>query len=175
MGSQQEPEKAILFFAFLYTFEEIFSNARELLNKSFGTHLIDTGPKQWPYYEYYAKEMGTNLIRRFLLFDRLIDPKEIVDIKLQTNSIETRVFTIDNKRQINIDPGYITLAKIVLASTKNYSHRIYLRNGIYGEVTLFFKKGLYVGHEFTYPDYKEQDTAKFLIDSREILKKKIKT
>jgi len=102
--------------------------------------------------DYYAEEMGTPLMRMFVSFRKLIPPDTLPDIKLYTNSIEKH-FCIDHKRRVNIDPGYITPERLVLATGKNYSHRIYLRDGIYADLTLIFKKGSFRPLEWTYPDY----------------------
>jgi len=104
---------------------------------------------------YYEKEMGWPLYRRFLSFKNLIPPEMLVDIKLKTNGIE-KTYLNGPKRRINIDPGYISLERLVLATGKNYIHRIYLREGIYADLTLVFKRGGFVPLDWTYPDYADQ-------------------
>ncbi|MCF8128955.1 MAG: DUF4416 family protein [Deltaproteobacteria bacterium] len=101
---------------------------------------------------YYEKEMGWPLHRRFLSFKKLIPPEMLVEVKLGTNDLET-AFLKGQKRRINIDPGYISLERLVLATGKNYIHRIYLGKGIYADLTLVFKRGGFVPLEWTYPDY----------------------
>jgi hypothetical protein len=101
---------------------------------------------------YYEKEMGWPLHRRFLSFEKLISPEMLVEVKLKTNDLET-AFRKGEKRRINIDPGYISLERLVLATGKNYIHRIYLGKGIYADLTLVFKRGGFVPLEWTYPDY----------------------
>jgi len=101
---------------------------------------------------YYEKEMGWPLHRRFLSFEKLISPEMLVEVKLKTNDLET-AFLKGEKRRINIDPGYISLERLVLATGKNYIHRIYLGKGIYADLTLVFKRGGFVPLEWTYPDY----------------------
>ena len=90
-------------------------------------------------------------MRTFIFFKDLINRAEIADIKLRTNDIEA-VLSTDGKRNVNIDPGYLTLANVILATTKGYSHRIYLGKGIYGEVTLLYKEKdkTFVPNIFTY-------------------------
>jgi hypothetical protein len=103
----------------------------------------------------------------------MLDPGTIADIKLKTNEIED-AFSLNGKRRINLDPGYLTLAKIVLVSTKNYSHRIYLKKGIYGEVTLiYYKDGTFKPHLFTYRDYQDKACTDIFLHVRELLKKKL--
>ncbi len=101
---------------------------------------------------YYEKEMGWPLHRRFVTFKDLVPPEMLVDIKLETNRIEAS-FMNGKKRRINIDPGYICLERLVLATGKNYIHRIYLGKGIYADLTLVFKRGGFVPLDWTYPDY----------------------
>lgn len=101
---------------------------------------------------YYEKEMGWPLHRRFLSFKNLLPPEMLVEVKLKTNEIE-KAYLKGQKRRINIDPGYISLERLILATGKNYIHRVYLREGIYADLTLIFKRGGFVPLEWTYPDY----------------------
>jgi len=104
---------------------------------------------------YYEKEMGWPLYRRFISFLKLIMPESIADIKLITNELEKAHLDKD-KRKINIDPGYVTLERLVLATGKNYSHRVYLKKGIYADLTLIFHDGTFKPLSWTYPDYAEE-------------------
>ncbi|MGD2125249.1 MAG: DUF4416 family protein [Desulfobacteraceae bacterium] len=105
---------------------------------------------------YYQREMGWPLHRRFLAFRRLIRPEHIVEIKLRTDHLENQ-YLKDGKRDINIDPGYISLERVILATGKNYTHRIYLSNGIYADLTLIFQKGSFRALEWTYRDYADPE------------------
>jgi hypothetical protein len=102
--------------------------------------------------KYYEKEMGWPLHRRFVSFRGLIRPDRIVEAKLKTNEIEEQ-YSQEGKRRVNIDPGYISLERLVLATGKNYTHRIYLSNGVYADLTLLFQRGTYRSLEWTFPDY----------------------
>lgn len=105
---------------------------------------------------YYAGEMGESLLRVFVSFSRLIDPSDIVDIKLATNAIEERHAAVREGircRTVNLDPGYLNASRLVLATTKDFSHRLYLGRGIYGEITLNFGKNGFIAHPWTYPDF----------------------
>ena len=104
---------------------------------------------------YYEKEMGWPLYRRFISFMRLIMPESIADIKLITNELE-KAHLDKEKRKINIDPGYVTLERVVLATGKNYSHRVYLKKGIFADLTLIFHDGTFKPLAWTYPDYAEE-------------------
>lgn len=101
---------------------------------------------------YYEREFGPNLVREILAFSTLIAPQHLAETKLKTNELE-RTWMVDGKRMVNLDPGYVNLGKLVLATTKDYSHRIYLGDGIYGEVTLKYEHGDFRAWEWTYPDY----------------------
>jgi hypothetical protein len=119
--------------------------------------------------DYYASEMGGDLQKRFYSFDRLIMPDTLPDIKNATIKIESDS-CIDGKRTVNLDPGYLEEAKLVLASTKNFSHRIYLRDNIWAEVTMRYAHGQFITHDWTYPDYSQELGIEFLSKAREIYK-----
>lgn len=101
---------------------------------------------------YYEHEFGGGLERVLLAFDALIDPGDLPDIKLWTNDLEQR-WAVEGRRTVNLDPGYVSAAKLVLATTKNHSHRIYLSKGIYAEVTLSYCDKAFRPLPWTYPDY----------------------
>ena len=113
------------------------------MQDKFGNILFQSNIQPWEYSEHYNKELGNQIYRNFIFFDEIIDPSALADIKLLTNDIEA-IYSQDGKRRINLDPGYITLAKVVLASTKNYSHRIYLGKGIYAELALIYKNNQFI-------------------------------
>jgi len=115
---------------------------------------------------YYEKEMGWPLHRRFLSFERLINPEDIVPAKLKTNRME-RHFSRGGKRRLNIDPGYISPERLVLATGKNYVHRIYLSKGIYADLTLIFSRGHFRPLQWTYKDYADPATRGYFEKVRE--------
>jgi len=117
--------------------------------------------------DYYDDEMGENLKKQFLSFEKLIMPDQLADIKNSTNEIETK-YSIEGKRTVNLDPGYLEESKLILASTKNFSHRIYLQDGIWAELTLSYASGEFVTHPWTYPDYPTELAYDFLRKTREI-------
>jgi len=174
MGEIRSPEPSLLFIGTLYSDIEIFNNSKDILEKAFGNILLESPPTPWDYSSYYKDELGWPLYRKFIFFKNLIDPGILADIKLKTNEIENSLSS-ENKRRINLDPGYLTLSKIVLASTKNYAHRIYLGKGIYGEVTLIYKNGTYKPHIFTYKDYQDKTYIDMFMNVRAILKKMLIT
>jgi hypothetical protein len=115
---------------------------------------------------YYAREMGDDLAKLFLVFARLIDPILLPDIKNTTNLLE-KEFSRDEKRQVNLDPGYISEAKLVLATTKNYAHRIYLDKGIFGDIHLAYTNQSFQKQPWTYPDYQQKEIIDFFNNVRE--------
>jgi hypothetical protein len=119
--------------------------------------------------DYYSSEMGSDLQKRFYSFERLVMPDMLPAIKNNTIKIEEG-FSIDGKRAVNLDPGYIEESKLVLASTKNFSHRIYLRDNIWAEVTMRYAHGKWITHDWTYPDYSQELGLEFLSKVRETYK-----
>ena len=105
--------------------------------------------------------MGPDLLRQFVSFEPLIDPGRLAEIKRETNELERRIAddaaALEIERPVNIDPGYVTPDKLVLATTKDRAHRIYLSSGIYAEVTLVYARGAWQPLEWTYPDYRKPE------------------
>ncbi|MEJ5228258.1 DUF4416 family protein [Thermodesulfovibrio sp.] len=169
MGKPAVPKKVLLFVSALYRDKEVYYNSLDSLEKIFGEILIESSPKEWNYSDYYKPEIGSPLFKRFVFFKNLISEAHIADIKLKTNQIEGK-YSENCKRKINLDPGYISTAKLVLATTKDYSHRIYLKDGIYGEVTLIFKKNTFCSAINTYRDYEDLENIKLFNLARKIYK-----
>jgi len=123
--------------------------------------------------KYYAREMGWPLYRRFISFERVVRPEDMVNIKLTTNRLESE-YLQDGKRRVNIDPGYISLERLVLATGKNYTHRIYLSKGIYADLALIFHRGRFRPLEWTYRDYADPEVIAYFNNIRERYKKQIR-
>ena len=169
MGKIKPPELALLFVSTLYHSEDIFNQAKGILENNLGDILSVSPSLTWDYSSYYKEEIGWPLFRQIIFFKNPIDPALLVDIKIKANEIESD-FTLDGRRQINLDPGYLTLSKIVLASTKNYAHRLYLGKGIYGEITLIYRDETYSPYLFTYRDYQDKSHIDIFMQAREMLK-----
>ncbi|HBT76117.1 MAG TPA: DUF4416 domain-containing protein [Planctomycetaceae bacterium] len=123
--------------------------------------------------DYYAPSMGTGLLKRFWAFERPIDPGTLAGIKCFSNALESEYAAShggDVERPLNLDPGYIDLGKLVLASTKDHAHRIYLRDGIYAETTLMYTRKHWQPHPWTYPDYQSGEFQRFFDRCRAYLK-----
>lgn len=146
---------------------EKFSSVKEILAKKFGP--IDLESPVWDFSKthYYDDELGTPIKRKFLSFAQLIDDISLYKVKNYTRSIE-RIFMENQKRGINIDPGYVNYSKLVLFTTKDYSHRIYLGCGIYGEVTLKYEKNSFSPWPWTYPDYASGSHVEFFNNVRRL-------
>jgi hypothetical protein len=170
MGGVKNPEPALLFISTLYSNEDAYNRSRKILEDNFGETLFVSPSLPWDYSSYYRDEIGWPLQRQFIFYKNLIDPGLLADIKLRTNEIEASISS-EGKRGINLDPGYLTLSKVVLASTKNYAHRIYLGKGIYAEVTLIYIADAYKPHLFTYKDYQDKTHIDVFMKAREMLKK----
>lgn len=145
-------EKALLFVGILSAETFLSLELIGQLKDLFGAILLETAPSLWQTSRYYEQEMGTPLFRSFLFFRDSYDPARLAETKHFTIGIESRNAE-NGKRRVNIDPGYMTPSKIVLASTKNYAHRILLGKGIYAEVTLVFRRGRFEPFWYTYRDY----------------------
>lgn len=164
VAKEHRPVKLIvgMFTAQDYLFDAIHAQ----LEKAHG--VVDHVSPVWPFdfTTYYAEEFGEDLVRQFISFSELIDAASLAQIKLFTNNLEQQSAS-HGKRQINLDPGYIDLSKLVLATTKNHQHRIYLGQGIYAEVTLRFTRKSFRPWEWTYPDYRTDRYIQFFNQVRE--------
>jgi hypothetical protein len=173
MGTPQKPLPVKLFIGIMFDDQLTIEPVLERLKSPFGDTEGSYGPVPFLWTDYYAEEMGTNCNKLYVCYERLIDRDTLPEIKLWTNSIE-RDYLVCGKRKVNIDPGYIARDKLVLATTKDFYHRLYLANGIYGEVTLHFRQGRFRHFSWTYPDYKEEALQLFLIKSRASLVGKLR-
>ena len=148
--------------------------ARQRASEEWGPVLLESPRFDFAETHYYDATMGPQLKKVFFAFQRPFDPAKIVEIKLQTNGSEAEYAAraeTPEPRPLNLDPGYLTLAKLVLASTKDFSHRIYLSRGIYAEVTLQYRNHRWQHHEYTFADYRRADYQEFFGQCREALKK----
>ena len=138
MGKITPAKPVKLIIGFIFKEKKIFNSLKSVLIKHFGEVDFESRIMPFTLTDYYRDEFGSGLKRIFISFRKLIRPQQISGIKILTNKIEEES-SCANKRLINIDPGYLDSAKLVLASTKDYVHRIYLGKGIYAEVTLFYQ------------------------------------
>lgn len=116
---------------------------------------------------YYQAEMGENLMRRFITFEKLIEPDLLPEVKQVTNELESKQKDGKGNRRINCDPGYIALEHLILATHKKYSHRPYLKDGVYADLTLIYKRKSFQPLEWTYPDYASAEIREIMNRLRE--------
>ena len=173
MLNPTKPGKVKLIIGFLYSSNDLYDKAKKSLEKKMGPTDFESNIIEFRFTDYYREEMGSNLKRRFVSFKRLIQPEDIVQIKLFTIKIEKK-FSILNKRRINIDPGYLNEAKILLSTTKDYSHRIYLDKRIFAEITLIYKNRGFQNLPWTYPDFRTKLYKEIFLKVRNIYKEQIK-
>lgn len=152
MGKIKEPPPVKLIVSMFTGDETLLAVARGALANRFGP--LDYQSEILPFYhtDYYAREFGPGLVRQIVAFAELIPAPRLAEVKRATNELEL-TWAVDGKRRVNLDPGYVSLGKLVLATTKDYSHRIYLGQGIYAEVTLKYEHGRFQAWPWTYPDY----------------------
>src|SRR5689334_11293899 len=130
MSTPKEPLPAKLVIRFLFSDEAVQMEALRRLEVLFGPIDYLSAPGPFPYTTYYDREMGGGARRQTAVFFDLVEPVALPDIKLRTNELEVE-FSRDGKRRVNIDPGILSEERFVLATGKNFTHRIYLRDGIY--------------------------------------------
>jgi len=169
MGVMGPVETARLVCGVMAVSDELLERAQQELSRAFSE--IDLAGDVFPFdfTDYYEEEMGSGLLRRFVAFAGCLDPSTLADTKLRTNAIEESFAESSGGRmcrRVNLDPGYVTPAKFVLATTKNFAHRVYLRDGIYAEITALFRHGKIVPFEWTYPDIRSGRYDAFLLDAR---------
>ncbi|MBU0490636.1 MAG: DUF4416 family protein [Chloroflexi bacterium] len=156
MGAIKEPQPVMLIVGMLTARPALFDAARQALCAAYGPTDYESETLPFDQTTYYDAELGTPIWRRFVAFDRLIAPDALPAIKRHTNELEL-AWAVDGRRPINLDPGYVSLGKLVLATTKDHSHRLYLGQGIYGEITLGYRDGGWQPWPWTYPDYATAD------------------
>jgi hypothetical protein len=174
MGILRPVEQAALVAGILYSDSSVADHALNLLVDRFGPLAMRSDAFQFTMTDYYMNEMGPELTKFFCCFLQPVDPGSLPSAKLATNKIEQELAEHTETgihRQVNIDPGYVTSAKLVLASTKDYSHRVYIGNGIYGEVTLRCTGGRLRPIDITYPDYATDLALAFFNEVRTYVKR----
>ncbi len=177
MANIRQPIPVKLFVGMISRERPLFDECAELLCTEFGPLDMRAPIVAWDQTEYYQQEMGTGLLRTFIFFELLLDPEQLALVKNMTNLIEKRLsHAVSGNRRINIDPGYVTEAKVVLASTKDFSHRVYIGRHIYAEVTLQYREQgrTFVALEHTYPDFRRKDMVELFNEARGLLRAALK-
>ncbi len=155
MGTPKPHTPVKLFYAILFVDAKDPVELKTLLTEKYGPIDMQSEIFDFNYTCYYNKEMNGNIKRIFYSFEKLIDARRLCAIKLESNSMEAGFLSQAGGRRVNLDPGYLTPAKVILASTKDNIQRIYIDSGIYEEITLYYKNRTFNAFEWTFPDYKE--------------------
>jgi hypothetical protein len=177
MGEPSPPPPAMLLLAAFSRHGAALDWARRQAVEAWGPIALESPRFDFLETHYYDATMGPGLKKVFYAFERPFDSAELVEIKLATNRWEEEYAAAGGhaeSRPLNLDPGYLALGKLVLASTKDFAHRIYLSRGIFAEVTLKYRHHQWRHHEYTFPDYRRVDYQEFFSQCREILKTKWK-
>ncbi|MEW6334191.1 MAG: DUF4416 family protein [Thermodesulfobacteriota bacterium] len=165
--SEAQPAEAVKLIASLFAGEGLLlGEALRALTQRYGRADFVSAPMPFAFTEYYRREFGEPLIRRLVAFERLVRPEGLPDVKTWTNALE-RGLAIEGRRRVNIDPGYIAKAHLILATGKGYSHRPYLRDGIYADLTLIYRNHAFHPLPWTYPDYAGAELIGMLTRIRE--------
>ncbi len=166
MSKPTVPEPVKLISSVFSGSKEILNKTITILSKEFGAPDYISAIVPFEYTDYYTKESGEALVRRFISFENLVSPDMLPDIKLFTNTVEKQ-FMKNGNRLVNIDPGYISRAHLILGTGKAYTHRPYIRDGIYADLTLIFTNHTFRRLEWTYPDYSDNETIMMFNNIRE--------
>ncbi|WP_419787424.1 DUF4416 family protein [Pseudodesulfovibrio sp.] len=175
MSHPKSPDPGLLVLSVLSArFDELWDRLLADLEARFGTVDFVTDPFVFDQTDYYDAELGTPIMRRIVAFDTLRPLDELADIKLFTNGLEAR-YGEGDRRAVNLDPGFITAERLVLATGKNFSHRIYLHDGIWADLTLIWQKGGWKDFPWTFPDYAGEEMKSRLTKLRQLYKTKLNT
>lgn len=173
MGSIHRPAPVLLLVAITTRHLSAVDWAREQFRKRYGSIFAESERFPFDQTDYYRESMGTDLFKLFLVMAASVDPECLAGVKVQTNTWEeayTQMSEHTEPRPLNLDPGYLAEDKLVLASTKNHAHRLYLSQGIYAEFTLQFRGGKWQNCPWTYPDYQQETYQAFFTDCRNYLR-----
>jgi hypothetical protein len=165
MGSSKIPSKVKLIIGILGENQEILKSLREILCSRLGAEEEVMAPIPFGWTRFYSDELGDNPWRTFVSYEELIPREKLVDVKLATNALEQE-FSREGRRRVNQDPGYLTLGQLFHASTKDQRQRVYVRDGIYVEPTLYFQDGAFHAFPWTYRDYQSPEYLAWFLKAR---------
>lgn len=174
MAEAVEPLPAQFFAGLLCADENLFLEAADILTEKYSGIDLQSSVFFFDHTSYYS-EMGDNLKKFFISFEELLSREAIVEMKLFTNELEKRLSLSGKQRLINIDPGYMTLSNVFLASCKDFYHRVYLAKGIFLENEYRYINKEYTFWPWTYPDYQKKEYLDYFYSLRRIYQKKLKT
>ncbi len=175
MGEIHKPNGVLPITAAFTRYPEGIAWAKEKIEKNWGKIVLESPVFPFERTEYYTPTMGAHLKKIFFAMEPVMAPSRLAEMKVQSNLWEEEFaheFPTEESRPLNIDPGYLDLGKLVLASSKDFYHRIYLDRGIYAEITLYYTRGKWTDFPWTFPDYREETYHPFFVSCRELLFKK---
>lgn len=148
--------------------QSVFTRSQSCLENEFGSVDHSSPLYEFKSTDYYEKQMGSGLMRRFLSFHDLIKPEQLSRIKIRTNELEDiiRLESETQNRIVNIDPGYMTASALIMATAKDFAHRVPLRDGIYAHLELLFLKKSIKTLSWTYPDFRSEIYHSFFLEVR---------
>lgn len=161
MGRTKQAQPTILTFALLYNDEEYKTKALELIRNHFGELAETSVTSAFDYSRYYEKEIGPNLTRQYFAVAGTFYQGDIAEVKITANKIEDELADAQGNRRVNIDPSYVTIAKLIVPTTKDATYRVYIRDGIYAQPMLYFLDNTFVPWEWTYNDYTQPEAIEF--------------
>jgi hypothetical protein len=176
MGSIRTFNPVKLFIGVLVSHQELVEKVAIQLSSEYGPVDHRSPVLPFTFTNYYRHETGENIFRIFFSFETLIDAGRLPEIKRHTNELEETFTSLDPsvKRPVNLDPGYLEHAKVILASTKNFYHRMYLARGIFGEVTMHYRNNAWEFFPWTYPDYQSTEYQAFFLQLRQIYRRQLR-
>jgi hypothetical protein len=169
MGVVRCPDPVLLVVATFGRHPAALDWARQRLEPVFGPLALASAPFDFNQTGYYEATMGPGLRKGFLAFGDLLSADRLAEVKLRTNELEAelaRSGAYPEPRPLNLDPGFLALGKFVLATTKDQAHRLYLRDGVFAEVTLRYQAGAFEPWPWTYADYRQPEVLAFFNEAR---------
>lgn len=173
MGTPALPCDVMLFSSILFKDTAMAAKAVAALKETYGDAAYESGPIPFTFTSYYEEEMGNPIHRILMAFNALIPRDSLPGVKNASNQIEDTL-KVSGRRTVNIDPGILSMENICLATTKPYSHRIYLSKGIWAEITLMYRKDSYQALPWTYPDYASRDMINIFNELRGAYKERLR-
>ncbi len=178
MGDIQTPQPVLLLAAIFSKHDDAFEWAKRRAVERWGPIALSSPVFKFDFTTYYEAEMGDGLRKMFIAMEQLMDPAELPSRKIESNQWECDYAAsseVAEPRPLNVDPGYLTEAKLVLATTKDRDHRLYLSDGIYAEGTLFYHHGAWQERPWTYPDYRDESYHAFFSLCRKYLRERMRS
>lgn len=177
MGSIRTFNPVKLFVGILVSEEARFAEVESRLSAEYGPIDLRAPVIPFSFTDYYRRETGDRILRTFVSFEHLIEADRLPDIKHRTNALEAELAEPGSRvpRPVNLDPGYLEHSKVILASTKNFYHRMYLGGGIFGEATMHFRNNACEFFPWTYPDYQSEEYRKFFLGLRQQYRTQLKS